>query len=289
MTSVVCWLNNDEYFPGIWAVSDSRVSSNGGVMTDSLQKLFAIPLNLYGEDDLILKQNPKKILNVGFGFAGSTLIGSSVKEILTICLDNLSEIAYYDKAGTVDVSIDKRTPSIEEIALLTGRIAKNYLLSMGFCYPKSARCEMVIFGYCPKEKTNRIFLIKNSPARPEVILVEEQAVGEDTYVILGDKKNEVYEMISKKNEICKLTPFDQGRGPIVALQQIIKDEAVTTIGGHVQICITTSSMARIMYVSILSEFKFSPFLGFDFSDIGTLGGFTINVSPGMSINEKLLD
>lgn len=289
MTSVVCWLNNDIWYPGIWAVSDSRVSSSAGSMTDSLPKLFAVPANVYEGDGKITRQNPTKILSVGFGFAGSTLIGVSVKDILALCLDNLSEIAYYDTKGVLDIPSKDRVPALDEVALLTKKIAEKYLLSMGFCHPQGAVCEIVVFGYCVRTESNRVFVIKNHPEAPSDLIIDEVPINEGVYVVLGDKREEVLEMIYAKNKVCISEPYCEGRGPIVALQQIIKNSSSPTIGGFVQICMTTRFTARTMYLSDDSS-CILPLLGFDvIKDFGSLGGFSFDFSPSLSINKNLME
>lgn len=288
MTSVVCWLNNDVWYPGIWAVADSRVSSDAGSMSDSLPKLFAIPLNIYEGENKITRQSPQRMLNVGFGFAGSSLIGNSVKEVLALCLDNLSETAYYDKEGELVVPLRDRIPTIEEVAILAQKIAKKYLMHLGVCHPQSARCEIVVFGYCKVRNYNRVFLLKNSPESPGDISVEEKDIGNEGYVILGDRKQEVMDMIEAKNKKCSSEPYWEGRGPIMALQQIIRNSSVPTIGGCIQICVVTDFTARTMYLSDESN-NSMPLLGFDlFTDLGALGGFSLDFSPCLSMNEKLL-
>lgn len=289
MTSVVCWLNNDVWYPGIWAVSDSRVSSEAGSMTDSLPKLFAIPINIYDGEGATTRQNPKRILNIGFGFAGSTLIGTSVKDILTLCLDNLSETTYYDENGITNIPLSERIPTLEEVALLAQKIAEKYLLNVGFCHPQNARCEIVVFGYCARNGSNRAFLLKNSPEAPSYISIEEKTISEGTYIVLGDKKEEVLAMIEAKNQKCFSEPYYEERGPIVALQQIIRNSSAPTIGGYVQVCVTTKFTARTMYLSDDPN-RICSLLGFDLhTDFGQLGGFSFDFSPSLSINEKLME
>ncbi|WP_369959897.1 hypothetical protein [Pseudomonas benzenivorans] len=64
MTSIICWNNKgEEWYPGLWAVADSRVSSGAGIMTDSLQKLFVLPVNIYQGEAAITREHSHKILN----------------------------------------------------------------------------------------------------------------------------------------------------------------------------------------------------------------------------------
>jgi len=290
MTSIICWNNNSEdWYPGLWAVADSRVSSDAGTMTDSLQKLFVLPVNIYQGGATVTREHSHKILSVCYGFAGSTLIGTSVKDILALCLDNLTEMNYYDENGDVSKSIEERMPSIEEIAKLTQKIAQKYLMAMGSNHPNNARCEIVIFGFCKKYNDTKIYVLKNSPEQPAKIRFEEKNISGGEYVILGDRKEDVRKEIERKNIACAEEQYWKGRTPIIALQQIIKNTSLATIGGHAQICMANRFVSRTMYISDVTSEKLL-LLGFDmFTDFGSLGGFSISFNPTLAIEQRLIE
>jgi len=290
MTSIICWNNkNEDWYPGLWAVADSRVSSDTGTMTDSLQKLFVLPVNIYQGEAKITRQHPHKILSVCYGFAGSTLIGSSVKDILALCLDNLTETNYYDDRADIPKSIEERMPSIEEIAKLTQKIAQKYLMSVGALHPKNARCEIVVFGFCKKQNDTKIYILKNSPEQPAKIGFEERRISDGEYVILGDRKEDVRKEIERKNITCADKEYWKDRTPIIALQQIIKNSPLATIGGHAQICMANRFVSRTMYISDFTNEKFL-LLGFDMlTDFGGVGGFSIVFNPTLAIEERLIE
>lgn len=96
-------------------------------------------------------------------------------------------------------------------------------------------------------------------------------------------------MIKIKNELCLSTRYQTGRGPIIALQQIIKNELSTTIGGHLQICTASHLKSLTMYIPVLSKDGYFPFLGFSYEEIGLLGGFSINKGFGLTVFEDFLD
>ncbi|MCC8605873.1 hypothetical protein LN466_13115 [Xanthomonas vesicatoria] len=290
MTSIICWNNkHDEWFSGLWAVADSRVSSNAGPMTDSLQKLFVLPVNIYPHESALTTQQPSKVLSVCYGFAGSTLIGTSVKYILALCLDNVSELAYYDKYGDVSRSLEERMPSVEEIAKLAQKIARKYLLALGTLHPNRAHCEIVIFGFCKKMSDTKVFVLRNSPERPAEISLEERDISGGGYVILGDRKQDILKEIERKNTTCADITHWKGRAPVIALQQIIKVSSLSTIGGHVQICVASRLISRTIYTSDIASQSLSV-LGFDLlTELGQLGGFSISFNPSLRIEMRLID
>ncbi|MBC3489499.1 hypothetical protein [Pseudomonas taiwanensis] len=254
-----------------------------------MQKLFVLPVNLYRDDSQLTREYCRRILNVCYGFAGSTLIGTSVKDILALCLDNLAELNFYDGEGEVSRNLGERMPSIEEIARLAQKIAQKYLLAMGQCHPKNARCEIIIFGFCKKLNDTRAFVLKNTPEEPALVGFEEMDVSGGEYLVLGDKKEEVLKEAERKRSACAEERYWKGRAPILALQQIIKNSSLSSIGGYAQICMATSFASRTMYIADVASHKF-PLLGFDvFTELGALGGFSISLNPSLVIDERLID
>ena len=80
MTAIACWINREEH-ESIWVVSDSRITQQNSTLTDHCPKLFSIPVSVIRKSDTY-RIYPQKILELGFGFAGSTMIGINVKEML---------------------------------------------------------------------------------------------------------------------------------------------------------------------------------------------------------------
>lgn len=72
MTSIVIWSNQheEEYFPGLWAISDSRVNNSGCILTDNFQKLTIVRGYSYADDDFY-KQHPRYVFSVGFAWQHS--------------------------------------------------------------------------------------------------------------------------------------------------------------------------------------------------------------------------
>ncbi|MGG7597979.1 hypothetical protein ACQ4OD_13165 [Pseudomonas sp. WC1] len=290
MTSIICWKNAvDEWYPGVWAVADPRVPSHVGMMTDSLQKLFVLPVNLYQDESVFTREYSKRILNVCYGYVGSTLVGSGVKDILALCLDNLSEVEYCDVDGEVIKSIEERMPSLEEIAGLTKKITQKYLLALGELHPSSVRCEILIFGFCKRTYMEKAFLIKNSPQESAVVSLEELDFSDSEFFVLGDKKCDVLKEIERKRTFCAQFPRWLGRAPIFALQQIIKNSSLSSRGGFAQVCIATKVVSRTVYIADVDNSNF-PLPGFDvFVELGAIGGFSISLNPSLTIDKRFID
>ncbi|MDO6707945.1 hypothetical protein [Photobacterium sp. 1_MG-2023] len=278
MTSIICWRNQEET-DGIWAVSDSRVSSGNSVMTDNCPKLFSITANTF-ESTYYLKSNRKHLFKFGFGFAGSTLIGINVKEILSVFVSNLSEIHYYDAP---DYSFEEKLPSLMDVARLSKKIGERYIQSIGVFFPNNAKCEFVIFGYCVKEKKYTSIKLSNSPQFPTEIEIEEVDISNGSYLILGDKKDYIENKIEETKKKFEPYSLNWWRSPFIALANVLREEGTGTIGGYLQFCKSTNFDTRLYNLTPHDKLDLQ-FVGFSlFSDIYLLGGFSINGQGGMTI------
>jgi hypothetical protein len=76
MTLVVIW--RESKVEGLWVVSDSRLSQPGAVgcvrLTDRAAKILEIPVILRRQTPGDVLGTPVKIMNLGFAFAGSSLV-----------------------------------------------------------------------------------------------------------------------------------------------------------------------------------------------------------------------
>lgn len=278
MTSIVCWLNEDVYFQGLWAVADSRVTDAYGVLSDNVPKLFSIPVQYYLEDDYF-HERPVRILCPTFGFSGSTFIGLNVKEVLANYLGNLRKISYY---GGSQPAVEERTPALRELAELAARIGETYLRSVGQIAPGAARCEFILFGFCRKSNQFKSFRLFNCQAEPASIAIEDHDLDEDKFIILGDRKNIVKAMLEEKRAQFLRGSSNWQRAPIIVMADMLKSEGISTIGGHMQMWAALKYESRLLTILNLDE-PLPHHVGLClFKDLGRVGGFTTGHSVGLS-------
>jgi hypothetical protein len=285
VTSIICWRNKEEekdiswlLGDGLWVVSDTRVSSGGNVMTDNCPKVFSISAQSFDNSDLH-RSNPKCIFRFGFGFSGSTLIGSNVKEMLNFYVGNLSEVQYYDAP---DYPYDDKLPSLMDVANLCKKLGEKYINSMGVCFPTSARCEFLVFGLCPKMKTYRTIILRNTPDAPSVIEVKEVNIEDQGYLVLGDKKNQVLDEINEVRASLDRQGKKANHAPLIAISNII-DGDFETIGGYVQLCISNQLDTRIYFLSSNEPHQVQ-IAGFSLMDESIiLGGFIVSLAGGFQM------
>lgn len=275
MTSIICWRNQEES-DSVWAVSDSRVTGRNGRMTDNCPKLFDIEVKAYLKDDFH-KTNPKILFSFGFGFAGSTLVGTNVKEMLSTFVSSLSELEFYDSP----IPFKDKIPSLYDLAKLTKSIVEKYISFLAVCYTDNIGCEFTIFGYCPKNRQYRVFKLYNSPDSPLNVEIEEADVSNGKYLILGDKKDEISRLIIENQERFVENSLNWWRSPFIALASIIRGDKIYSIGGYLQFCVATPSRVRKFFLASDNEMKM---VGFDlFAENAMLGGFLASPAVGMSM------
>lgn len=275
----MCWRNRGDFFEGVWAVSDSRVSGAGGVWTDNCPKLFSIHANCFNSTDDYSRSRPKRILSFGFGFAGSTLIGANVKEMLATVLGDLQELNYYDAPN---YPFEERIPTLADIAELARKLAEKYIQSIGIHYPTNAKCEMIIFGFCIKSKNFKTFKISNSPETPASVSVDECPVGDSDFVVLGDQRAVIRDHVLSLREKFQIGSVNWRRAPITTLATVLREAEIDSIGGYLQLCAASHHDVRHLPVTVTGEGRW-PFVGFDlYRDIGHIGGFLPAMSHGLS-------
>lgn len=192
-------------------------------------------------------------------------------------MSNLNEVRLH---GPEFADRKPSLPSLIEVAQLVKKIAEKYVASLGVCYPKSCRCEFLVFGFCIESCAYKIFRLCNEPGDPLSINVDD--LSEMSFVILGDKKEQITNDIQMMRNRFATNSMNWWRAPFITLSNIVRLDSERTIGGYLQFCIAYPKYVRNFFVS---SDAFTPHLiGFDlFKDVGMLGSFVVNPSVGMSL------
>lgn len=222
------------------------------------------------------------VLNVLFPlvsvFAGSTLVGANVREMLATLLGDLNELQYYDAPK---MEFEAKVPALAEIAEFARKLAERYVKDIGVSYPTSARSEIVIFGFCRRSASFKVFKVSNSPDAPALLRVEEMPVSDSQIVVLGDKKAVIEELIRSKRNQFDIGTSNWRRTPIIVLSDILNQNQPGSIGGYLQLCAAFRDDVRHLVISSPDTGNV-PFVGFELlNDIECIGGFTPNLSFGL--------
>ncbi|WP_413528124.1 hypothetical protein [Rahnella inusitata] len=285
MTAIACWINREEH-ESIWAVSDSRINQQNSTLTDHCPKLFSIPVSVIRSTD-VYRIFPQKILEFGFGFAGSTVIGINVKEILATSLSQLHEIG---NNSTEQELPTENYPSLYEIALLAKNIAEKYMMDVGQLFPSAVQVEIVIFGFCKRTQALKIIKLNNSGASPATLDIEDcQNLDLGNPVLLGNHQDEFHRLIDTTRQRFAIDTINWWRTPFIALNNWINQNTADTIGGYIQLSQSSVIGTRISYLSNLNANTFSmTYAGINTTESfgPTIGNFLLMPMGGMSLPDE---
>jgi len=106
MTTVAIWLNKESANnPSLWAIADTRISSrtetgNSIRSLDIFPKIFEMPIKVSVD---ATQYRFAQVHSVGLAFAGSTLLASAAKDILSYLFGRLSLSQSYDFGTPIDM------------------------------------------------------------------------------------------------------------------------------------------------------------------------------------------
>ena len=143
MTLCLAWKINDE----IYFASDSRLTSGDSIITDEANKIFKVKVEIYGPRPGHTPNAIEPLIyqtTFGLCFAGSYINGSVLADTLEDVLSNIQATPYSD------ISID----NLSEIAFAVYRIVTNELM---YRHRMDGLSEVLIGGYCPKDKKFRLY------------------------------------------------------------------------------------------------------------------------------------
>jgi hypothetical protein len=280
MTLVAVWKATEDK---LMAIADTRISrSVGNILTEHGPKL--LPLSIVCRQpgaghlfDKVVYRN-----DIGFAYSGSTLSALAAHILANTLISNL-----ISNTGTAP-------PSLIEVAFAIAGISADYIKEVGqLCGPDS-QFRAIVFGNCPQQKKLRVFLL--SPAlnagsvvvqvvekQLEVITLDSTAAA--SVVIIGSASDQLNEAIDCKLALSKsvgdheIMALDM---PKRALQQMIDDTSIESVGGSIQQAEATSDGFKII-ANVLPITPTPPsnrnagmfVLGFDTFDMQQVGSHMI--------------
>jgi hypothetical protein len=224
MTGIAIWPSYiDSEHPRIWASGDSLISQLGGSpLIQDGAKIFSLPVvcRSVGKDGLF--SEPYFAHTLGYCFAGSTLMGQNSFLSAAPLLTTLT-------------SEEEYIPSMEDVAMYL-----QYFMRSSYDYYKviaqvGAQFEAAIFGWCHNAKALQAWHFKPSDASGawEIILEKVDFCESGGFLYLGDHKNHVKEELANAVLLCA----DNEQEPRKVIQDLIKSESYSSIGGDEQLAI----------------------------------------------------
>ena len=233
MTAILSWLNQEKgQIPYIMTIGDTKISniSNGNILTLEGAKILELMVRCTDlSNQCIYHVSP-----IEFSYAGSSLVGLNVYTYLQAIFSNLGGV----KSGDL--------PDCNSICLKAKEVLQLYTRSI------RDKAEVLMFGYCPKNKTPFICSIEpvmleetiNYEVRMKTVFKNQLEI-----VLIGDKKNEIRDLVSAKKELLSKESLEYWRAPARVLKEIIEENKFKTIGGNIQLAI--SNLFRFDLYSIV--------------------------------------
>jgi hypothetical protein len=270
MTLVAVWQFSENR---IHAIADSRISSNNGVLTEHGPKL--LPLTV-----LVRKPAPSGFFHAqafsrdfGFAYSGATLPALSSHALASALLGNLTVID------------ETARPSMTDLAMRLAGIAYHYMMEVGQVSGVGAKFSSIFFGMCPVENKPLAYLI--SPTTQDGRLAvkwEKHALAPSDVLIIGNGVDQLRERIEEKRSKAK-HEIVFADAPKHALQALINDKAIESVGGTVQqLWVTPAGVELAATTGPIMPRPSAPrnaglfVLGFDLMDMQAVGPCKISLS-----------
>lgn len=226
MTLVIATLTTQDNIDVVQIWADSRVAGASKIL-DSAPKLLPVSVKIFGADNSIVHETI-----IGFGFSGSTLISLSTYAFLNSALQLL-------KLGP-----DEKLPSMTDIGVMAANSLWEYAQELGSNTGRGTRTAIWVSGYCEERKRMMLLEFETSTdsgslkVKPKFHdLYEKNEADCRPAFIMGDAVAK-----EKLSELCT----DKGIHPISGLLHCIQDDAITSVGGNLQMMAVSSKGVKIL-------------------------------------------
>ena len=274
MTLVMIW--RESKVECLWVVSDSRLSRPGAVgcvrLTDRAAKILEIPVILRRQTPGDVLGIPVKVMNLGFAFAGSSLVALQAYAAV---------LPLWSRLQTSGPEI---LPSVKDFAEHLAHFVECFASEVAFSQGGAVSgCQCALLGWSEAAGKLDGYLIEIRPSVPSlsVKLDQLQIFGSDSIQMLGSAKDQASE------EFVRTLGADENvqlrREPLQLIRQFVRNDQHDEVGGGVQIGWANSGGFQLLFD--VQPFPGSPFPnmryhGFSFNEINQIGNAFINL-PGL--------
>jgi hypothetical protein len=267
MTLVAVWLHDQNR---IHAIADTRFSHDWGVATEHGPKL--LPLNV-----VCRKPGPVGFFDAmhfhtefGFAYSGSTLSA--------LCAHTLANIVCSHLIGTQDFA----PPAMDDVANTVGLISLHYMREVGQLSEHAGLFKAIMFGICPRTGEPLAFEMQPK-VEPNTVNLEiiKHILTLDKVIAIGDKRELLHERIANIRSTPDTHPINIADAPMRALQSLIKDGAIDSVGGTVQQAWATPGKLELVATSgVAPNTKTHGLfvLGFDVMGMQDISGYRVSMT-----------
>lgn len=256
MTAVIIWMNEQE--KGLWAVSDTKVSSTDGLgkLIGNASKILPLPIVMHLPhtfENGIQWSNVYSGPELGLCFAGSTIVAQNTYLALAQLLGNLQ------------IKDKEYIPSFSSIAEYIFKYVEASWNETKYTMQEKGVFEIAVFGYCLVDQEFSIYRYYVDPMTKNILVQHKKKPKDLEFIVLGDKRTEIEERISQEILASGAPGRPAGRAPRRILEGLLEDTSFPTIGSGIQLAISTSLGFRII-PTINGKTGECKFLGLDITD-----------------------
>ncbi|SFT61499.1 hypothetical protein SAMN05444141_102309 [Pseudovibrio denitrificans] len=262
MTAVAIWYN--EIGKGVWAVSDTLLSKSDGAGELIKDASKVLPLTVArrqvtSQDKDIEWSAIRYGPELGFCFAGSSLVAQNIYLALVPLLGNVKTFS--------EDFVPKLASVAEYVFSYSCERWEDYKYTLG----EAGLFELGLFGYCLVEKKFSVYLIRfeKSDGVYELKLHAHENLKDNDFFYLGDQREKVEELIGKEFASGGKPGRPVDRAPKNVLGDLINDPNWETIGGGMQLAISTS-LGLEMYATCTKLGSQITYLGRPLDTVGKL-------------------
>jgi hypothetical protein len=273
MTLVMIWRENEAQ--RLWVVSDSRLSQPGTVgrvrLTDRAAKILEIPVILRRQTPGDVLGTPVKVMNLGFAFAGSSLIALQ------------AYAAVLPLWSRLQTSGPETLPSVKDFAEHLAHFVKSFASEVASSQGVVQGCQCALIGWSEAPGKLDGYLIKIQPSATSLSLKLEQLhiFGSDSIQMLGSASDQAHQNLV--TELGKEKGVQLRREPLRFIRQFVKNDQHDAVGGGVQIGCANSGGFQLLFDAQSLAGSFFPdmrYHGFRFNEINRIGNTFVNL-PGL--------
>lgn len=193
--------------------SDSRLNFGASGFIDYGIKIFSVPVNIYSQPDRRTKS--KELIyskNMGLAVVGSAMNAYTIKESVSEILQHLHYLS------------DRTDMSMTGIAKIVYKVFCRTTLDFGDLMQRNGICELILTGYCPQKKVQRVYKFSCDTSGYPIKPNYEEILIDDGMVFFG----------SGTIEAKKIYQENTNLKPVFIVKRVILESKVDTVGGVIQ-------------------------------------------------------
>ena len=171
---------------------------------------------------------------------------------------------------------------MDDVASVGGSISLHYMREVGQLSTHAGLFKAILFGICPRTREALAFEMQ-AKLEPSAVNLEitKHLLTPEKVIAIGDKRELLHERIANIRSTPDTHPIIFADAPQRALQSLINDGAIESVGGAIQQAWATPGkleLAATSYTAPETRALGLFTLGFDIRNMQTVGGYQVSMT-----------